>query len=96
MTERMIRRWETLPQSSTVSDLLDWCHERGLDPDTLKFSGTIHFRWESPETEKERATREEWERKREEKQRGWDRRKYAELWERYGGVAPDQIPEEQP
>lgn len=82
MTEpRMLRRIETF-HDLTVSEIVDWCHQRGLNPDDVKLSGG-HLKWESPETEAEATRREEYHRQSMARHEEWERETYERLKEKF-------------
>lgn len=88
MSDRLVNRWESYP-GSTVTDLLDWLHQRGLSPDEVRVTGG-QLKWQSPETLEETARREEYERDRDARHEKWERETYEKLRAKFGpGRDPD-------
>lgn len=83
----MIKRIESV-QNIPVSDLLDWCVHRGLDPDTVTVTAA-HLKWESPETEKEAERRAIWQGDRDRRHEEWERETYKRLTEKFNGPPTD-------
>lgn len=81
---RILRRIEYIPHDATVAEMVDWCMQRGLDPEVVKLSGG-HVKWESPETDAERARREEYAEKAAARHDQWERETYERLKIRFEG-----------
>jgi hypothetical protein len=73
-----VRNRQTSWGGGTVTDLADWCHQRGLSPDEVTVTGG-HLKWTSPETDEERARRQQFEADRDARLDAWERGEYERL-----------------
>lgn len=78
---RMIKR-QSMVADLSVTDLVDWCVQRGFDPDAVTITAT-HLKYESPETDSERARREGFETTNRERHEAWERATLDRLKEKY-------------
>ena len=81
---RMVKRSDRIVENTSLSDLVRWSVESGLNPDTILIVGTAYLWWESPETDEEykayvRYSKEEAARLEEK-----DRAELKRLQEKYG------------
>ncbi len=69
----------------TVTDLVTWCLQHDVDPDTATITGG-HVRWQSPETEAEREQRLAYWAGVDARKERWERDTYARLREKFERV----------
>lgn len=67
----------------TIDDLVQWCIERGLDPDEVTISAA-HLKWVSPQTEAEAKRAKEWADQSAARTEEWEREAYARLKAKFG------------
>ncbi len=78
MTEPRMRNRIEVVHDLTVSDLVQWCLQRGIDPDTATVTGG-HVRWQSPETDAEREQAERYWAEQQARKDRWERETYERL-----------------
>lgn len=84
MTEdRTIGRMEYAPQG-TVTEVVHWLLQHGIDPDQATFTGNVAIKYSSPETDAERERREDFERQRDARHEAWERKEWERLKAKYG------------
>lgn len=77
----MVKRLEHF-NNLTAQDAVDWCLQRGLDPNAVVLSGG-HFKWESPQTDEELARWEQYGREQAERNERWERETYERLKKKF-------------
>lgn len=79
----LLKRSEPIPKG-TVSELIDWCIHRGVDPNDVQVSGGGHLSWASLESEDERDRRLATWQAADERHEKWEQETWARLSQVYG------------